>query len=221
MEDTMTARTLDSKTMSRVFGKMTIAMLVSAVTAGIMAFYGLTLNIFATLIGLMIIVVLNMVLGTKIKTMNPMALYAMLGFESLYMGALIGGVVQQYSSAAVMVSFIVAATYFIVLMLIGLTTKKDLTKIGTLSGVALIVLIIVEVIMMFFNVPVLWMIASGISLIIFAGLTAYDAQKLKLIEYDGSVSAENMTTMIALNLYLDFVNIFMNLLQLLGGGSRN
>jgi FtsH-binding integral membrane protein len=215
-----TGMALPDGTMTRVFGKMSIAMVVSALTAWLMTALGIILPTGVTLIGLLLIVALNLILVPRTQTLAPMAMYAMFAFEAVYMGALIGGYVQYYDPMTTMVAFIVSAIYFGTLVVVGLTTHKDLTKIGSICMIALIVLIIVEIILMFINAPVLWMLASAVSLVIFAGLTAHDAQQMKDVDYDGSTSTENLTTLLALNLYLDFVNIFVNLLQILNGGKR-
>ena len=208
---------IDSRTLGRVFGKMTLATIASGLAAWFMLAQGIDLALGPSIIGLLIVVVLNVWMVSKIETMNPLALYGMLAFESVYMGALLGGVLQYYEPGTILVAFIVSAIYFAALMLVGLTTHKDLTRVGTVASIALIVLIVVEIVLLFINAPALWMIASAVSLIIFAGLTAYDAQKMKYVKYDGSTSTENLTTMLALNLYLDFVNIFVNMLEIMGG----
>lgn len=106
-------------------------------------------------------------------------------------------------------------------MISGWITKKDMTRVGSVCSTALIVLIIVEIIMLFIGTPGIWMLLSAVSIIIFAGLTLWDAQKLRGLTNDGSVLSENMSTFLALELYLDFLNMFMNILQLLGGRSRD
>lgn len=208
---------VDSRTLGRVFGKMALAVIVSALAAGFMLSQGVNLATGPSIIGFIIVIVLNILMGSRIQTMNPIAMYGMLAFESVYMGALTGGALQHYDPGMILVAFIVSALYFAALAFVGLTTRKDLTRVGTVASVALIVLIVVEIILFFINAPVLWMIASAVSLIIFAGLTAHDAQKVKYVQYDGSTSTENLTTMLALSLYLDFVNIFLNLLQIMSG----
>lgn len=206
---------------TRTFGKMAVAMIISAVVALFMAMNGIQFGLAFALIGLLAVVVLNMWLGSKIATAKPSACYLMLGFESVYTGALLGGTLQAYSPGAAFVAFLVTAVFFAGLMISGWITRKDMARVGSVCSTALIVLIIVEIIMLFIGTPGIWMLLSAVSIIIFAGLTLWDAQKLRGLADDGSVLSENMSTFLALELYLDFVNLFMNILQLLGGSSRN
>lgn len=201
---------------SRTFLKMFLAMVLSAIMAGIMITQGWVMNIYVALVGLLIIVAVNWVLGSKIQTASPISCYLMLGFEALYMGALVGGTLQYYSPMSGIVAFIVSAVYFGGLCIAGWITKKDMTRIGNICMVALVCLIIAEVILMFIHVPALTMVCAAVSLLIFAGLTAKDAQDLRRLRDDGSRTAENASTFLALSLYLDFVNIFVNILQLIG-----
>lgn len=210
-----------SSIQTRTFGKMAVAMIISAVVALFMAMKGIQFGLAFALIGLLAVVVLNMWLGAKIATAKPSTCYLMLGFESVYTGALLGGTLQAYSPGAAFVAFLVTAVFFGGLVISGWITKKDMTRVGSVCSTALIVLIIVEIIMLFIGTPGIWMLLSAVSIIIFAGLTLWDAQKLRGLTNDGSVLSENMSTFLALELYLDFVNMFMNILQLLGGCSRD
>ena len=210
-----------SSIQTRTFGKMAVAMIISAVVALFMAMKGIQFGLAFALIGLLAVVVLNMWLGAKIAAAKPSTCYLMLGFESVYTGALLGGTLQAYSPGAAFVAFLVTAVFFGGLVISGWITKKDMTRVGSVCSTALIVLIIVEIIMLFIGTPGIWMLLSAVSIIIFAGLTLWDAQKLRGLTNDGSVLSENMSTFLALELYLDFVNMFMNILQLLGGRSRD
>lgn len=213
--DSMTTAQV-SDIQSRTFLKMMLALVISAVTAFAMLAAGLKMNIYVCLIGLLVVMAVNWWLGSKTATASPISCYAMLAFESIYMGALIGGTLQYYAPGTALVAFIVSAVYFGGLCIAGWVTKKDLTRIGNICMVALLCLIVCEVILMFIHAPVLWMVVSAVSLVIFAGLTAKDAQGLKNLIDDGSRAAENISTFMALQLYLDFINIFINILQLLG-----
>lgn len=206
---------------TRTFGKMAVAMIISAVVALCMTMNGIQFGLAFALIGLLAVVVLNMWLVSKIATAKPSTCYIMLGFESVYIGALLGGTLQAYSPGAAFVAFLATAVFFGGLVISGWITKKDMARVGSVCSTALIVLIIVEIIMLFIGTPGIWMLLSAVSIIIFAGLTLWDAQKLRGLTDDGSVLSENMSTFLALELYLDFVNLFMNILQLLGGSSRN
>ncbi|MXV13731.1 Bax inhibitor-1/YccA family protein [Hufsiella ginkgonis] len=124
-----------------------------------------------------------------------------------------------YTSSSIMSVFITASLLFGVMAIAGYTTSQDLTKFGSLLMMALIGLIIAGVVNFFLQSPQFSYILSFIGVAIFVGLTAYDMQKLKQIgasvnRYDASV--KRLVIMGALTLYLDFINIFLNLLRLFG-----
>jgi FtsH-binding integral membrane protein len=117
-----------------------------------------------------------------------------------------------------MVFFITAAT-FGVMALIGYTTKTDLSKMGNILYMALIGLIIATVVNLFVHSSGLQLIISYIGVLLFVGLTAYDTQKIKQMLYEqdsADESAQKLALLGALSLYLDFVNLFIYLLRILG-----
>ena len=113
-----------------------------------------------------------------------------------------------------MQAFLGAACLFLALSLYGYTTKRDLTSIGQFMFVGLIGIIIASAINIFIGSEPFQMIISAIAVVIFLGLTAYDTQKIReMIAYDNNGNAEVTG---ALTLYLDFINLFISLLQLFG-----
>lgn len=97
----------------------------------------------------------------------------------------------------------------------GYFTKKDLTSIGSFMFVGLIAIIIASIINIFIGSTVMQMVISAIAIIIFLGLTAYDTQKIRqLVSNDIDTGREEVLG--ALSLYLDFINLFIHLLQLFG-----
>jgi len=102
---------------------------------------------------------------------------------------------------------------------VGYTTKTDLTKFGSIMMMALVGIIIASLINMFLHSSGMEYIISFIGVLVFTGLTAYDVQKLKNIgsgvEY-GNATTSKLVIMGALNLYLDFINLFLFLLRLFG-----
>jgi hypothetical protein len=113
----------------------------------------------------------------------------------------------------------ITAVVFGVMATLGYTTKTDLSKMGSILMMALVGLIISSLINMFMQSSAFDYIISGISVLIFTGLTAYDMQKIKRIgagvEY-GTAEAGKLAIMGALNLYLDFINLFLLLLRFFG-----
>jgi FtsH-binding integral membrane protein len=109
-----------------------------------------------------------------------------------------------------------AAVLFGTMSFYGYFTKRDLTDLGSLLFVGLIAIIIASVINIFIGSTVFQMVISAIGVIVFLGLTAYDTQKIrKMVSVSGDTGKEEV--MGALSLYLDFINLFLMLLQLFGG----
>lgn len=135
-----------------------------------------------------------------------------------------GGVFSMYSliySGGTLVSaFVSSAVLFIVMALFGTFTKRDLSRVGAQATAALIALIIALVINIFLQSPAIAYVFSFVGVIIFTVLTASDSQKMKQL-YLNSDGSANSTTGIAvigaMQLYLDFVNLFIFLLQIFGG----
>lgn len=209
-----------SSIQNKVFLKFGAAMLISAIGALLARATGIMIGGIATLVLFIAIMLANIIVARKAQTMNPMVAYVLLAVESLFLGFLAGGFTQGYSPMLAATALISTTLLFLVLGLAGWFTKKDLSGWGPMLIVALIVIIIVEVILMFIHVPVLVQIISAISILVFAAFTAYDMQRVRRMYDDGTRGAENASTLMALELFLDFINLFLNLLQVLGGFSR-
>ncbi len=124
-----------------------------------------------------------------------------------------------FTATSVAGVFFITAAVFGTMALYGYKTNKDLTQIGSLCFMALIGLIIATLVNIFLNNTVLDLLISYIGVIIFVGFTAYDAQKLKKRAYYASLNSQQYvrhTVMGALNLYLDFINLFIYLIRILG-----
>jgi hypothetical protein len=135
------------------------------------------------------------------------------------MGAGLGVLGLVYTGTSIASTFLITATAFGVLSLVGYTTKKDLTAMGSFLIMGLWGVIIASLVNLFLQSSMMAFLVSIIGVGIFAGLTAYDTQKLKMQYYQlgGDQAALGVATNYgALNLYLDFVNLFMLLLRLTG-----
>lgn len=158
-------------------------------------------------------------LSRRLMTMKPITAKVLYMIYSVITGVTFSYVIASYTSFSVALAFLVAAIYFGVLVVLGTVIKMDLTRIGTICLAGLFVYIIFSVIVMIFHLGVGTLIMSLISLALFAGITAYDMQKsLQLYNYASSnpEMLEKLSIYGAFNLYLDFVNIFLDILQLLG-----
>jgi len=134
------------------------------------------------------------------------------------MGASLATVFLVFTGASVARTFFVTAAAFAGLSLYGYTTKRDLSAFGTFLVMGLIGLIIASIVNIFLASSMLQFVISAAGVLIFAGLTAWDTQKIKEMywEADGHEVASKKAIMGALTLYLDFINLFMFLLQFLG-----
>ena len=199
-----------------VFSRMTTALLISAMFAYIgmrvpMLYAGGILT--WTIILAPLAFVLAMSLGAE-RFSDRGLLLMLMGFgaaQGLSMGALL----FIYTAHSVIIAFLMAAIVFGTFAMIGYTTKRDLSAMGTFLFVGLIGIIIASIVNIWLNLTALAFVVNVLAVLIFTGLTAYDMQKLKHIYLDGGDSSR-VRTFGALSLYLDFINIFVSLLQLIG-----
>jgi FtsH-binding integral membrane protein len=150
----------------------------------------------------------------KMPTASKQTAQLMLhGFAAL-MGLSFATIFAVYTALSIVQAFLGAACLFLAMTLYGYTTKKDLTSVGSFMFVGLIGIIIASIINIFIGSTLMQMLISALAVIIFLGLTAYDTQKIReMIMFDNRGNAEVTG---ALTLYLDFINLFLNLLQLFG-----
>jgi FtsH-binding integral membrane protein len=148
------------------------------------------------------------------KVSYSTAQFMLHGFAAL-MGLSFATIFVVYTSASIVTAFMGAAVLFSTMSLYGYFTKKDLTSIGQFMFIGLIAIIIASVINIFIGSTVVQMVVSALAIVIFMGLTAYDTQKIReIVSVGGDTGKEEV--MGALSLYLDFINIFLSLLQLFG-----
>jgi len=161
--------------------------------------------------------VLAMSLGFN-KFSYPVILFLFLLYSAV-MGASLSFIFLAYTSSSIYGTFAAAAGMFGLMSVVGYTTKTDLTNFGSIMMMALVGIIIASLINMFLHSSGMDYIISFIGVLVFTGLTAYDVQKLKNIgsgvEY-GNATTSKLVIMGALNLYLDFINLFLFLLRLFG-----
>lgn len=153
------------------------------------------------------------------QRLSQMALSVLFLVYSVIMGMSLSFIFLVYAKSEIYTTFGISAALFGVMALTGYTTKTDLTKLGSILFMALIGIIIASLVNFFLHSSRMDYIISFIGVLVFTGLTAYDVQKLKRIgagvEY-GSEAAAKLSIMGALNLYLDFINLFLMLLRLFG-----
>lgn len=130
------------------------------------------------------------------------------------MGLSLAVVFAVYTLGSIVGAFMGAAVLFAVMSFYGYFTKQNLDSIGKYAFIALIAIIIVSLINVFIGSSLLQMVISAIAVIVFLALTAYDTQTIR--EMVGEDTSDAIEVMGALTLYLDFINLFVNLLQLFG-----
>lgn len=159
-------------------------------------------------------------LSARINSISFTKATVMFIIYSILNGATLASIFLVYTMSSIASTFFVAAGTFGVMALYGYVTKSDLTRIGNICLMALIGLIIATLVSMFWQNSMLQMIITYAGVILFVGLTAYDSQKIKrLLTADGievTEETQKIALLDALTLYLDFINLFLYLLRLLG-----
>lgn len=215
--------------MTKMYGFMAGAVAISAVTAYLISnvYQVQALTFFSNnrwaVWGILILqVVLVMSMSFKADRSPAMSLTG-LGLYSVLEGLFFGLIVQVYSSQDVTMAFASATVMFTVLALMGTNTKKDLSGIGRQAMAALIALIIVMIINIFLRSSIITLAFSFIGVVIFAALIAWDSQRFRqmYIQYGNQINTTNLAIMGALQLYLDFVNLFIQLLNIFTGLGGN
>lgn len=171
----------------------------------------------AAIIGELVMVFAFVGLIKRVSVTTAMALF--IAYAALN-GVTLGVVLWFYTGASVVKTFLITAGTFGAVSVWASTTKKDLSAWGSFLFMGLIGIIIASVVNIFFRSPMMEWVISVIGVVVFTGLTAYDTQKLRgmVLEAANETTVSKMAVYGALQLYLDFVNLFLMLLRLMGGG---
>ena len=158
-------------------------------------------------------------MGARFQKLSAKTLLGIFLVYSTLTGISLSTIFSIYTTSSIASTFFISAVTFGVMAITGYTTKTDLTKMGSFLYMALVGVIIASLINWFMQSSLLHYIISVVGVLIFTGLTAYDVQKIKNIGSQvnqGSETAQKLMIMGALTLYLDFINLFLMLLRLLG-----
>jgi len=212
-----------SSFMAGVYGWMSSALIITAASAYYVASHASLFAMIqqpAVLFGLFCVqIVLVIALSFFLNRLSFFTALVMFLLYSCSLGVTLSSIFYIYTQSSIALTFFVSALMFGIMSLYGYMTRSDLTAIGSISFMALIGLIIGMVVNMFLKNSSFDYILSGIGVIIFVLLTAYDTQKLKQFARPLLADRENMlkiTVVGALMLYLDFINIFLFLLRFMG-----
>ena len=210
--------------MRKVYVWMTLALAITALTAyGVASTPALLTAIYTSkvLFWGLIIAELGLVfyVSARIQRLSLSTATLLFILYSIINGATLAFIFALYSTSIIVQTFVVTAGTFGAMAVYGYFTKKDLTSWGRLLLMALIGLIIAGVVNIFLHNSTMDLIISGIGVLVFVGLTAYDSQKIKqmlLMQEDMGETAQKVALMGALSLYLDFINLFLYLLRIFG-----
>jgi FtsH-binding integral membrane protein len=160
-----------------------------------------------------LVAILALTFGME-KMTRAQAQLALHGFAAL-MGMSFATIFVVFNIGSIVGAFMAAAVLFATMSMYGYFTKKNLDSIGQWMFIGLIAIVVASIINIFIGSSVAQMVISALAIVIFLGLTAYDTQKIReLVSVDTNGNTEVVG---ALTLYLDFINLFLNLLQLFGG----
>lgn len=206
--------------MARVYQYMSLAVLVSMLVSYFVGTTPALLQFFFTGITKWVIIFLPLIaiFGISyILSQNPSkstATYLLFGFAAL-MGLSFATIFAVYKLGSIVSAFFSAFILFAVMSFYGYFTKKSLDSFGKFLFVGLIALIISSIVNLFLQSSVFAMVLSAIAIIVFLGLTAYDTQRIReMVSYNSNTDVAEVTG--ALTLYINFINIFLSLLQLFG-----
>ena len=161
-------------------------------------------------------------LSAAIQRLSIVTATLMFVLYSVLNGATMSIIFLAYTASSIATTFFITAGTFGAMALVGSVTRTDLSRFGNILLMALIGLIVATVVNIFLKNSMMDMIISGIGVLIFTGLTAYDAKKIKALTtgMEDNDETQKLAVMGALSLYLDFVNLFLYLLRFFGRRSE-
>ncbi len=160
-------------------------------------------------------------LSARIEKISAQAATGLFIAYSVLNGATLSAILLMYTATSVASTFFVAGGMFATMAVYGTVTKKDLTGMGSFLFMGLIGMVIASVVNIFIGSSMMSWVISAIGVVVFTGLTAYDVQKIQRIGGSGIMNGGEAVIrkgaiMGALALYLDFINLFLSLLRLMG-----
>ncbi|MDE7350819.1 MAG: Bax inhibitor-1/YccA family protein [Muribaculaceae bacterium] len=218
-------KTQTNSVMKRVYVRMFIGLLVSAFCAlGVASSPAALSFVFGNAImrwGILIAMfAMAILIPVRMMKMSNGAVLGLFLLFSALMGTWLSAIFVVYRMTAIVATFFITAGTFGAMSVYGYFTKADLTKMGSFLTMALIGLFIAMIVNIFMHSSTMSYIISIAGVLIFTGLTAWDTQQVKQLaaaNLDPAL-ADKLATMGAMNLYLDFINLFLFILRLFGGG---
>lgn len=216
---------MNNKILPKVFGWMFIGLLVTFITGYFVSMnINMLLNLFS-MAGLIILLVVEIgiviFLSARIHKMNPTTAKICFLLYSFVTGLSFSAYFIAFEVNSLILVFLISAIVFAIFAIVGMTLKLDLSKIGTYLMMALLAILICMIVNIFLNNSTFDLIISIIGVLIFIGYTAYDVQKIVRMSDMNMLPEDNLAIYGALDLYLDFINIFVHLLRLIGNNTDN
>ena len=223
--DSNAVKTQTNAVLKRVYVRMFIGLLISAFVAlGVASSQAAMMFLFGNQVvfwGMLIaMLVMAFVIPARLMKMQSSTVLLLFFLFSALMGAWLAPIFLVYRVGTIVYTLFITAGTFGAMSVYGYFTKSDLSKMGTFLMMALFGLIILMIVNFFAKSSAIEWVVSIVGLLIFIGLTAYDTQQVKRLAAANPEPqlADKLATMGAMNLYLDFINLFLFLLRIFGGG---
>lgn len=215
MEETYVKST--NKTLAQTFLWMFLGLLSTGIVAAYTYYSGAFIEIASgwaiILIAQLIIAIVFGLCFTKL----PASLVTILFFGySMLTGATFSVIFVAYDLTTIAYALFATAGFFGILAFIGYTTNKDLSRFGNVLFAALIMALVLTLVNIFVGSSTLDIALDWVILLVFAGLTAYDMSKIKMMSQDYNINQEKVAIYGAMQLYLDFINMFLRILEIFG-----
>lgn len=211
---------MENKLMPKVFGWMFIGLMLTFITGYYVADHPFTAAKLMGGITYIILAIVEIVLvifiSARITKMSPTTAKICFIIYSVISGLTFSSIFLHYQLTSIIYVFLITSVLFGLFAFIGMFTNLDLSKMGTYLIIGLIGILIASIVNIFLHSEMLYLLISIVTIVIFVGLTAYDVQKIKRLESSGVIPAENLPIYGALELYLDFINLFIELLKIFG-----
>ena len=205
--------------LTNTFFRMFLGLLASAITA----YYVYSSGAFVKMVenglfmGLLVVeVVVVLVFSLAFRKLSPTAVTVLFFAYAVLNGFTLSVFFVAYELTSIVYAFFATSALFGVLAFIGYNTEKDISRLGTICLVGLLVGIVLTIINLFIGSQMVDIVLEWFMLAVFCGLTAYDMNKIKLMQEQGFCEDEKLYIYGAMELYLDFINIFIRLLSIFG-----
>lgn len=219
MEDDVITQISDNKLIPKTFFWMFLGLLGTAIVAWYTYSSGLWVNLivngyFSILLILELVVVI--LFSLLFRKLPPIAVAILYFLYSMLNGVSLSTIFYGFELNSIITLFVISALLFAGFAVLGYITKADLSKWYYLLFGTLLAALVVSIINIFLGNSTLDIFLDWIILLVFFGVTAYDMNKIKQLQYDNTIKSDKLYIYGAMELYLDFINIFLRILSLFG-----